>query len=365
MKSIHPQYDTNYSLTLPSRFLWVNMQFQAILDVCEDDGTPDRIPELFANAPQKVTDLYRFALLKLSKDDTRLAEIAKKVFQWVIWGQRPLTIEELEEAVSITADQTSWASPSIKLDPSKLCRICGNLVKYDKANGRVLLAHHSVLSFLLNCSNAPGFTSFVFEEQKSAQYLTNICLQYLSFTNFDQAVARTSITTNAGPLDRPSSIASSVLPRSMRPLALLNVRGSRLRRPVQIDVVNLLRSQLRAQQSSTDPSFQLLEYCKAFWHSHCHSAERQDVEGFPKLENFVRATYLPLEWKPWGLIPDQKTLPNWNIFLWAIREGHTNIFHVWQDMISADEDRYWDHLWSGGRAESIRFGLRNIKLRAA
>ena len=86
MKSIHPQYDMNYSLTLPSRFLWVNMQFQAILDVCEDDGTPDRIPELFADAPQKVTDLYRLALLKLSKDDTRLAEIAKKVFQWVIWG---------------------------------------------------------------------------------------------------------------------------------------------------------------------------------------------------------------------------------------------------------------------------------------
>jgi hypothetical protein len=56
------------------------MQFQAIVDVYEDDRTPDRIPKLFANALQKVTDLYRFALLKLSKDNTRLAEIAKKVF---------------------------------------------------------------------------------------------------------------------------------------------------------------------------------------------------------------------------------------------------------------------------------------------
>ena len=132
----------------------------------------------------------------------------------------------------------------------------------------------------------------------------------------------------------------------MRPLALLNVRGSRLRRPGQSDVVDLLRSQLRAQQSSIDPSFQLLEYCKAFWHSHCHSAERQDAKGFPKLENFVRATYLPLEWEPWGLIPDKKTMPNWNIFLWTIREGHNNIFYVWQDMIRTDEDRYWEYLWS-------------------
>ena len=275
------------------------MQFQAILDVCEDDGTPNRIPELFANPPQKVAELYRFSLLKLSKDNTRLAEIAKKVFQWVIWGQRPLTIEELEEAVSITADQTPWASPSIKLDPSKLCRICGNLVKYDKANERVLLAHHSVLSFLLSCSDAPGFTSFVFEEQKSEQYLTNTCLQYLSFTDFHQAVTRTSNTTNTRPLNQPSRIVSSVLPASMRPLALFNVRSRQSRRPGQIDVVDLLRSQLSAQQSSKiDHSFQLLEYCKALWHSHCHSVERQDVKWISKLEKFVRATYLPLEWKP-------------------------------------------------------------------
>jgi len=338
----------NYSLISPLRFLWVDMQFKAILDVCEEDGTPDRIPDLFANPPQKVTELYRFALLKLSKDDTKLAEIAKKIFQWAIWGERPLTIGELEEAVSITADQASWASPSIKLDPSKLCKICGNLVKYDKVNERVLLAHHSVLSFLLSCSDIPGITSFVFEEHRAEPYLTNICLQYLSFTNFHQAVTRTSNTINVRALNQPSRLVSSVLPTSIRPLALLDGRSSLVRRARQIDVVDLLRSQLSAQQSSRiDPSFQLLDYCKAYWHSHCHYVERQDVKGFARLEDFVRGTHLPPEWKPWSLIPDSKSLPHWNLFLWAIREGHTSIFHVWQNIIRTEEDRYWDHLWMG------------------
>ena len=338
----------NYSLISSLRFLWVDMQFKAILDVCEEDGTPDRIPDLFANPPRKVTELYRFALLKLSKDDTKLAEIAKKIFQWAIWGERPLTIGELEEAVSITADQASWASPSIKLDPSKLCRICGNLVKYDKVNERVLLAHHSVLSFLLSCSDIPGITSFVFEEHRAEPYLTNICLQYLSFTNFHQAVTQTSNTTNVRALNQPSRLVSSVLPTSIRPLALLDGRSSLVRRARQIDVVDLLRSQLSAQQSSRiDPSFQLLDYCKAYWHSHCHYVERQDVKGFARLENFVRGIHIPPEWKPWSLIPDSKSLPHWNLFLWAIREGHTSIFHVWQNIIRTEEDRYWGHLWMG------------------
>jgi hypothetical protein len=31
---------------LRTRFLWVDLQFKAILDACEQDGTPDRIPDL-------------------------------------------------------------------------------------------------------------------------------------------------------------------------------------------------------------------------------------------------------------------------------------------------------------------------------
>ena len=40
-------------------------------------------------------------------------------------------------------------------------------------------------------------------------------------------------------------------------------------------------------------------------------------------------------------------MPNWNLFLWTIKDGHTNLFHVWQNIIRTDEDRYWEHLWSG------------------
>ncbi|OCK72951.1 hypothetical protein K432DRAFT_430820, partial [Lepidopterella palustris CBS 459.81] len=46
-------------------FLWVDLQFKAILDVCEEDGTPNRIPDLFERPPRKVSELYSLALIKL------------------------------------------------------------------------------------------------------------------------------------------------------------------------------------------------------------------------------------------------------------------------------------------------------------
>ena len=176
-----------------------------------------------------MAELYSLALIKLSKDSKK-TELARKVFQWVVCSQRPLSLSELEEAVSVTTEQKSWAPPSFKLDLSKLCRMCGNLVKYDKANETISLAHYSVLSFLLNCSNTPGIAGFAFDENRAEQYLTDICLQYLSFTDFHKAVTRTPGTTYVRALNQPIGLASAVVPTSIRHLASLPVRSSRFRR---------------------------------------------------------------------------------------------------------------------------------------
>jgi len=54
---------------------------------------------------------------------------------------------------------------------------------------------------------------------------------------------------------------------------------------------------------------------------------------------------LPVEWKPWSSITDQKSLPHWKIYLWAVREGHTVIFCIWQNLVAMQEASYWDLFW--------------------
>jgi hypothetical protein len=332
-------------LILIFRFLWVDLQFRAILDVCEEDGTPDRIPDLFKTPPAKVTELYTRAWSKLCSEQNTLPELAKNVFQWVVCSQRPLTIQELEEAISITANQRSWKSPSIKLDLSRLCRMCGNLVKYDKVTETVSLAHHTVLSFLLDYSNASGISSLAFKERSMQQYLADTCLTYLSFTNFHQAVTQTSDTTNVRALTRPISLVSGTIPSSIRHIVLPQMRGRRADSR-QVDFVGLLRSELIAHQSARpDPSFQILNYSKTYWYFHSSYIPLQNRESLTNLEKFIRATHLPPDWKPWSAVASHESLPYWKLFYWTVKQGHGVIFCIWQNMVTTHEAAYWKHLW--------------------
>jgi hypothetical protein len=138
--------------------------------------------------------LYSLLLQRVAKRTGDQAERAKKTFQWVIYSQRPLTIRELEEAVSITADQKSWQSPSFRLDAPRLAKLSGNLIEFDEANETVSLAHHTVGAFLESYDNEDT-ARFTIEEARTEQYLADICLTYLSFTDFHQAVTRTSDAT--------------------------------------------------------------------------------------------------------------------------------------------------------------------------
>lgn len=213
-------------LTSSARFLRVDLHFKAILEVCEKDGRPDRIPNLFGSPPRKVTELYRRALSRLSAENNALANQAKKVFQWIVASQRPLNIAELEEWISTTADQKSWRSRPVHLNPSRLFRMCGKLIKHDRVNDTIVLAHHTVRTFLSGCSDGPDMASYTFEEYTAHQLLADTCLTYLSFTDFHKTMSRTIDTRNTQALSQPATLSTSVLPSTLRPFAMRRYRGA-------------------------------------------------------------------------------------------------------------------------------------------
>ena len=139
------------------------------------------------------------------KGDDR-AILARKAFQWVACSRREMTIDELEEAISTSPEQKSWQNPPRKLEVSRLSKMCGNLITYDKANNTVWLAHHSVLQFLSSCSNNPEISTFYLDEDKAEQYLANICITYLSFVDFHKSITRTADTSHVQLLNQPTSL---------------------------------------------------------------------------------------------------------------------------------------------------------------
>jgi ankyrin repeat protein len=211
----------------------------------------------------------------------------------------------------------------------------------------VSLAHHTVESFLLGCSRTQEVISYAIEEITTEQYLADMCLTYLSFTDFHQALSQTCDTTSLSTMNHPIRLLENMTPSFIRPWVLNSARGRRSRSTNQpVDVVNILRTELSARQSKKrDPTFQLLEYCKSYWYNHTRYISLQDTERFAKVENFVRGTHLPKEWMPWSSIKDRNSLRFWNMFLWAVRNGHEVIFCIWQKIAEVSESRYWKCLW--------------------
>jgi hypothetical protein len=115
---------------MSGRFLWVELQIAEIVETCMDDGTADGIPEILENLPIKIQDIYRAALQRVFNRGTAKSELARRVFQWVMYARRPMCLDELEEAVSLSINQESWKEPSIKLRLSTLSKFCGNLLSW-------------------------------------------------------------------------------------------------------------------------------------------------------------------------------------------------------------------------------------------
>ncbi|PSN61265.1 hypothetical protein BS50DRAFT_157349 [Corynespora cassiicola Philippines] len=338
---------SEYELDLiKQKFLWANLQFKTILDAYEEDGTPNRIPELLESIPRGIIELYTLLLSRATKGPGEQAERAKTAFKWVMCSRQSLAIEELEEAVSITTNQKSWAPPAFKLDVSRLGRICANLVSYDQTTDKVMLAHHSVESFLFSSSNGNDLEGFSFDEAKAEEFLLNICLTYLSFTDFHQSLVRTSNTRNLETVGQPIKMLDGIMPGLSRPFMRRLIRRERSgTRYGSVDVVNTLRSELGARQSNTaNRNFRMLEYCKRHWSSHSRYVDPQNTPQFSRLQNFVHGTHLPKEWMPWSSIEKKTSLPYWEMFLWSVKDGHTLIFLVWKEAV-VEQASYWECFW--------------------
>lgn len=72
-----------------------------------------------------------------------------RVFQLVVAAFRPLTVDELQEALSVFPGNTTWNPAHSLNDIYSALACCGSLVSIDEEALTVKLVHHSVKQFLL------------------------------------------------------------------------------------------------------------------------------------------------------------------------------------------------------------------------
>ncbi len=249
--------------------------------------------------------------------------LAKTLYAWVATAKRPLSLGELQEAVSIEPCQPSFRRDRLVHNPYSLIQWCGNLVALDEDEELVRFAHHSIKEFLIEekwISLAGDFHLSLAEADTTAG---EICVTYLNFSDFERQ------------LTRPTAPHAQIGSRQVLKASVAALENSAISKMCsQLEHILLrtsakdldIQGQLSALRKSTDMDsheqirnqYLFLEYAGEHWLSHTStfSDSQQSWQLWKKLafgaQNFAK--------KPWS--EDDWLRKDDKIWQWAAEYSH-------------------------------------------
>ncbi|KAI5838978.1 hypothetical protein DFP73DRAFT_519351, partial [Morchella snyderi] len=311
-------------------FIWVTFQVE---DLCEE-RCDSGIRTVLQNLPTGLMETYNRALRKIhiKKPDTIL--FVQKIFKWITCARRPLTIDEIKEAISISPGDRNLDSDNITTDDSRIIQACANLVVFDSDDRKIRFAHYSVKEFLLCAPNHDeGIANVHFQLLDAEREVGEICVTYLSFQNFGNEVA----TTNTHDPKNLSLLNSSVLLGDSHHgwfgnaiiSGLARVRGYKnTRSGLNIDWIEYLR---KAPSEPPKPEFvqryKLLNYVIENWADHTTRFSDTD-KLWSHFKSLALEKHLSFSFRPWGDLGSTKNLPYMLMVQWAIEKGHVPLLKL-------------------------------------
>jgi len=127
------------------------------------------------NLPSSMDGTYDEAMERIAgqgEDDRQLAE---RVLSWIIYAFRPLSLTELQHALSVSPNTSNIDSEALE-DDTIFVSVCAGLVVVDEESHLVRLIHYTAQQY--------------FESQRESlfpngqAYISQTCLTYLSFDQF-------------------------------------------------------------------------------------------------------------------------------------------------------------------------------------
>ena len=315
-----------------SRFLWVSFQLD---DLCE--ATSDHeIRETLRNLPRDLAETYS-RILRRIKDTRGPPERLKKIqriFKWVICAERPLTIDELTEAIAIDNTDQYWDPDKMSADGERLIRYCGSLVTFDKEDGAVRLAHYTVQQFLLLNPTDTSLASFHIDLSTATLQLGEACITYLSFSDFE-----TQVTRRRGPLrvGKTSLLDSAIdqVPFGKRLVKDAITSWNHVRRasanntnPV-IDLTNhLFMGDNSTSSEGIHAKYRFLKYTIDNWAWHTRGLIEDNQRIWNAFTDLALEKQMSFDFRPWDNVQIPYDFPYSKMFSWAIEAEHVALLRL-------------------------------------
>lgn len=149
--------------------------------------TPREIMAFLADKNKKYDMLYEDTMKGIERSEH--AEIAKKALSWVVLARRPLTTSELLHALAVNPGDTARDDDDVR-DMDGVVSACAGLLTVDEGSDSVRLMHNTAHEYLTSESGNKALSD-------AETYITNICITYLSFGDFEGGFCATDADLEA------------------------------------------------------------------------------------------------------------------------------------------------------------------------
>lgn len=236
-------------------FLWVILQIASLCTAQSDE----EVREALENLPKGLPDTFSRIL---EKSRSTGEKYQKLTLQLCVAARRPLTLEELREALSVAPYDTEWDSARLINNIVSVLSFCGSLITVDEENLVVRFIHHSVKQYLLGRFNTVDQP--IFSSEDANQTMGEVIVTYLSYNMFENALS-TTVVPEMMAHNIPSDIIKSAFrhPTPFRQVALSMLKR---RQYSQHDLRNSLIRTRNASSQSGQSKFQA--YAQSFWICH-------------------------------------------------------------------------------------------------
>lgn len=252
------------------RFLWVTFQLS---DICSRHSDYD-IRVALQELPRGLVETYDRLLGRVLRDGNE--ELVQKIFRWVACARRPLSLEELQEAVAVEPHQ-EYSEPDRYINGiTRIPLWCHGLASCDEEDGALQFAHSTIKDFLFHQYRDKSHSNFHINPTEADIQLGEACVTYLSFNDFKTQLIKGPTPQNPDRTGRIPEAAIRVAVGSKASLAI-----SRLTRFGKRGHYKRAGSEVKfpwsADSENKFNNHPFLEYASANWLFHSKGFRKENV----------------------------------------------------------------------------------------
>lgn len=284
------------------RFLWVVF---LISEICAGSCDND-VRQSLRNLPKNLEETFTRALARILTQEKQRIELLQKVFQWVAAAKRPLTVDELSDATAIDIGQKSSTPERRVHSMNRIVLWCENLVQITEEEPKhVQFAHSSIHDFITRVHLPKGLGAFHVDLEEADHFAGEICLTYLSFSDFSTTIARRQRPVQINPMALASTALgheSSLARKSIAAAAItLTRRGVGESLDITRATANFGGTNSNGKLDKFQESYPFLEYAARYWTSHTTRFRKEKSRTWELLLPLVRDDS-GLAHRPWPKI---------------------------------------------------------------